>query len=184
MKITKSNLQDVFKCKQESKETLILKGYKEIKSFFVDNSGFGSETESALTPANFLKELESLLNEYPQGVYCFLTDCGQFQVYITAFIKGKKPLQSKRIAPNTLEIFKDNQRVIRFWNTDILIFNQDNTKVKVFNGGYFTSTTKDRLNKFLPSFKVYQHKREWYLTKGAFKPKQDIKFFEGIELSV
>ena len=118
----------------------------------------GQEGESALTQNGLIKELTDILKDNPQ-VYTFITNCGQFQVYIGVFIKAKKPFQSKRICPNTLEIIKDGQRVIRFWNTDILIFSKDNQSVKVFNGGYFTPTTKDRLNKFLP-YRVYQHKRE------------------------
>jgi hypothetical protein len=87
MKITQDNIQDVFKCKQKDKENLISKGYKEVREFFVDSSGMGAEDESALTPRQFVVGLSALLKIYPNGIHCFITDVGQFQLYVTAFIK-------------------------------------------------------------------------------------------------
>lgn len=69
--------KEVFKCKKTSKD---IKGYELVQEFFVDNSGFGSESEPALTPAMFLREVKA-------GYYYGITNIGQFQVYIGEFKK-------------------------------------------------------------------------------------------------
>ena len=184
MKITLYKINDVFNSPKKSIDTLKLQGYELVKEFFVDNSGWGSESEPALTINRFINELSELLKDYPQGLYSFITDCGQFQIYIGCFIKTKNKT-SKKIAYNTIEyINQENQKTIRFHDTDILIFNKINNTVKVFNNGYYTLTTKERINRFLPAYQLYQRHHEWYFTKGQFNPKEDIKFYEGIELSL
>jgi len=46
----------------------------------VDNSGFGSDDETALTPANFLAKVRA-------GFFYGIIEQGQFQVYIGEFKK-------------------------------------------------------------------------------------------------
>jgi len=58
-------------------------GFIEVNKFFVDNSGFGSEDELALTASSFLKKVK-------KDFYYAITDCGQFQVYITEYKKQKQ----------------------------------------------------------------------------------------------
>lgn len=69
--------KNVFKSPQ-TKESI--KGYTITNRFFVDNSGFGTESESALTPNQFLNNVRA-------GFYYGITSVGQFQVYITEFKK-------------------------------------------------------------------------------------------------
>ena len=60
-------------------------GYKRVNTYFVDNSGVGTESELALTFENFLKRVK-------QNLYYAIIGQGQFQVYVGEFekIKGEK----------------------------------------------------------------------------------------------
>jgi len=53
-------------------------GWVEVATFFVDNSGFGSESEPALTPQQFIGKVR-------EGYGYAVTEAGQFQVHITEF---------------------------------------------------------------------------------------------------
>lgn len=164
MKITINNMQDVFKSKQASIETLEIKGYTLVKELFCDSSGMGQESEASNTQSQTITELEIILEDNPI-VYTFLTNVGQFQVYVGVFVKGQKSFESKRIANNTLEIiYPDGRRAIRLHDTDILSF-KDN-KIVLNSGGWQTMTTKNRLNKYLPSnISVISKKSVWYVQR-------------------
>ncbi len=96
MKITTNNIQDIFKSKEASIDTLELKGYTLVKELFCDNSGIGIGDELANTRNQTILALETILKDNPT-VHTFLTNVGQFQVYLGIFLKGKKPFKSKRI---------------------------------------------------------------------------------------
>ncbi len=63
--------------------------FSELKDFFVDASGFGEEGEPALTHNQFEEKARVLLDETPESVYWAVTEVGQFQVHVTAFLKRK-----------------------------------------------------------------------------------------------
>ena len=160
-----------------------LYGYKKVNEYFVDNSGWGSENEPALTARQFLGKVK-------QGYYYGITDMGQFQVYIGEFIKDTRSRKNKlaenglvsrkKIANNTYELITTTgQRKIRIHNTDILTFDSD--KVILNSGGYQTKTTKDRLNKYLPdNIRIYQKDYQWYILKDNEK----IDFADNIEIKI
>lgn len=179
MKITASNLTDVFKSPKASVQTMELKGYQLIEEFFVDNSGLGSPSEPALTALQFQEKLSLLIEEHG-SFYTSITNQGQFQVYLGVFKKtGNK--NARKIANNTLEIIREGQRVIRFHDTDILIFDETSNTVELFNGGFFTATTKDRLNQFAGgSFLIYQRDFKWYVK--VLSTLQSFPFVEGMVL--
>ena len=58
------------------------KGFMEVKSHFVDSSGFGAEGEPALTALQFLARVKA-------GRFYGITGQGQFQVYVTEYEKIK-----------------------------------------------------------------------------------------------
>ena len=61
---------------------------REIDTFFVDSSGCGAEDEPALTFKAFLRKLKAVLDEHEgENVYAILSGVGQFQVYITLFVR-------------------------------------------------------------------------------------------------
>lgn len=58
----------------------IPKGWKEVKRYFVDSSGFGLESERALTGNQFQDNIK-------EGFGYAIVETGQFQVYIGEFEK-------------------------------------------------------------------------------------------------
>lgn len=173
MKLTLSNMQDVYKSKQVSIETMQYKGYELIENLFVDSSGFGAENELALTPSQFEKELTRIINENGGMVYATITDVGQFQIYVGMFKKsGVK--RSSRIANNTLEILdsEGNRKAIRLHDTNILIY--ENDYIILDNGGWQSKTTKERMNEYLPqSVYISQNNFTWYVNDSRDNTKKE-----------
>jgi len=68
----------------------------------------------------------------------------------------------RKLENNTYE-YNDNEGLkVRLHDTDILSFVGDN--VTLSTGGYYTNTTKARLNKYLPmGFSIYQKDFQWYI---------------------
>jgi len=62
--------------------------------------------------------------------------------------------------------------IIRFYDTDIVIIKPDNT-YELYNGGYFSPTTKARINDYTPT-SVRQKNFKWFI--------DDIEFFDGIQI--
>ena len=58
----------------------IPKGWEKVNTYFVDNSGFGSENEPALTFGQFLTKVR-------KGFDYAIGEVGQFQVYIYEYKK-------------------------------------------------------------------------------------------------
>ena len=163
-------------------------GYKVTDVYFVDNSGFGTSGEMALTASQFLAKVKS-------GRYYAITGQGQFQVYITEYekIAGSRKalykelgiLKSKLVRRNTrLTEYVDGRRTLRLHATDIITWKPDGVII-LNSGGYRTHTTKKRLNEFLgwytPEGKIhiYQKNFKWYVVNG----ETTIDFVDGMELT-
>jgi len=83
-----------------------------------------------------------------------------------SMVHGKTKQKARKIGNNTYaEIERDNSVSIRLHGTAVVRF-YPNGLVKLNSGGWRTSTTKNRINKYSP-VKVYQKKYEWYLQDGA-----------------
>lgn len=160
-------------------------GYELVETFFVDNSGFGSESESALTFSNFLNKVKA-------GYFYGITGQGQFQVYIGEFKKIAKPraeilseqgiLSSKLVKNNTrLTIYKNGDKVLRLHNTDIIKW--IGNKIILNSGGWNTLTTRARFNQFLPEgLRVIRKKGETFILSTRNYCDEVLAFFDGIEL--
>ena len=170
MRITSANIQDVFKSEKASLETLELKGYKLIQEFFVDNSGLESE-RGLIT--SFVSGVEKILVDNP-SIYSFITNCGQFQVYVGIFKKVKRSAEGvKKIAPNTLRIENEGGYSIRLYDTDIISVNLQNNTCILNSGGFNTVTTRARISQFLPcDGSFYQKKGKWYIDKKEVKENE------------
>lgn len=57
---------------------------------------------------------------------------------------------------------------VRLHDTDILTF-KPNSDVVLDSGGWRTSATKDRLNKYLDNFSIFQDKKIWYVANDKKK---------------
>ena len=173
--------EGVFSCPASTKK---VKGYTLVNSYFVDNSGFGSEDEPTLTPANFLAKVKA-------GFFYGIIEQGQFQVYIGEFKKIAKPrakilaeqgITSSKLISKSCRITKYNNGdfIVRLYSTDIITIRGN--KIILNSGGYKTLTTKARLNEFLAdhNIRVWQEKHNWYIDDRG--TKRD--FFDGIELKL
>lgn len=80
---------------------------------------------------------------------------------------GRNPSKGRPLERNTrIELVRPGVIGVRFWNTIILTVDKKNTYT-LFNGGYFTKTTKDRLNSYSP-LRVTQEKGVWYVGESVF----------------
>jgi hypothetical protein len=94
-----------------------------------------------------------------------------------AGITYDKEPRPKLIANNTVQYYRDGQKIIRLHSTDIMVYSKDGKTVKLYTGGWLTVTTKDRLNRFSPGRgAIFSDRGTWYMTRG-------VPFFEGIELN-
>lgn len=83
-----------------------------------------------------------------------------------AMVHGKTNRKSRKIGNNTYaEIEYDDSVSIILHGTTVVRF-YPNGLVKLNSGGWQTSTTKDRINKYSP-VKVYQKNFQWFLTHGT-----------------
>jgi hypothetical protein len=174
MKITQNNIKDIYKCKQANHDILTLKGYQEVETLFVDSSGLGQENEPALTANQFESKLAILLAEH-KSLYAFITNAGQFQVYITLYKKTGKS-QVEKIALNTYKIPTATGYKIQYYNT--VIVEKKNGKTILNSGGYQTKTTKERINEVIAPSYISQKNFNWFINKNGEK----IPFCDGITI--
>lgn len=155
-------------------------GYELVNTYFVDNSGFGDNSEPALPFNRFLDKVKA-------DFYYAIREAGQFQVYIGEYrkVNRKKICQDLGIANSKLISkscrvinYINGNKTIKLYATDILQF--IGNKIILNTGGYKTVTTKARINQFLPNnIRVYQKNRQWFIDKAG----QKLEFFDGIELT-
>jgi hypothetical protein len=162
-------------------------GYELIQNFFVDNSGFGSDDEPALTFSNFLTKVKA-------GYFYGIRDVGQFQVNIGEFKKIAKPraeilaeqgiVSSKLIKNNTrLTIYKNGDKVLRLHSTDIIKW--QGNKIILNSGGWDTMTTRARFNEFLPDrISIFRKKGVTYIKNSLKYPDEITEFSDGIEINL
>ncbi|NDH09423.1 MAG: hypothetical protein EBY16_07410 [Gammaproteobacteria bacterium] len=81
-------------------------------------------------------------------------------------VKGKGNKNTRKVGNNTYaEILSDGSVGIMLHSTYVVKIHPDNSAT-LNTGGWYTSTTKDRINKYSP-VRVYQRKGEWYLNNGT-----------------
>ena len=84
---------------------------------------------------------------------------------------------------NTVEYTKDNFRFIRLYKTDVLTFCGNKT-VTLNTGGFYTDTTKRRINVLQDIVRVYQAGYCWYVKTVKAKDNKVYKFHNGITFDV
>jgi hypothetical protein len=155
-------------------------GYKLVKAYFVDNSGFCSNDEVAITFYRFLEQVKS-------GYYYGIQEVGQFQVYIGEYKKVNRAeiyvnegiIKSKLISKSCrVTNYKNGDFSVTLYTTEIL--RKKANKIILNAENWRTVTTKRRINEFLPQgIFLYQKDRKWYIDNRGVK----LEFFDGIELT-
>lgn len=81
-------------------------------------------------------------------------------------VRGKRGVMRRKVGNNTYaEILPDGSVGIMLHSTYVVKIHPDNSAT-LNTGGWYTSTTKDRINQYSP-VRVYQRKGEWYLDDGT-----------------
>lgn len=81
-------------------------------------------------------------------------------------MEGVDCVWSRIVENNTVEYgTKEGDKVVRLHLTDIVIF-KGNGDVVLNSGGWRTVTTKDRMNKLLDGWHVWQESGVWYVERG------------------
>jgi len=84
----------------------------------------------------------------------------------TKMVLGKRNRGERKVGNNTYAyILLDGSVAIELHGTKVVIIHPDDS-VTLNSGGYRTSTTKKRINKYSP-MKVYQKNYTWYLDNGT-----------------
>jgi hypothetical protein len=158
-------------------------GYELVNTYFVDNSGFGSEDEPALTFNRFLDKVKG-------GYYYGIKEVGQFQVYIVEYkkltrqeIKINNPdiVSSKKVKNNTrLTVYTNGDKVLRLHSTDIIKW--QGNKIILNTGGWDTVTTRSRFNEFLSGYGIAVYRKKGK-TKVYDTKQGERDFIDGIEIS-
>jgi hypothetical protein len=96
-------------------------------------------------------------------------------------VNGKTSRQSRKVGNNTYaEILPNGSVGIMLHSTYVVTIHEDNTYT-LRNGGWYSPTTKDRMNKYLPAgVSVIQRKGEWYVKKTIRDFANVIPYEEGV----
>jgi len=82
-----------------------------------------------------------------------------------SMVRGKTNRDTRKVCNNTYaEILPDGSVGIMLHSTYVVKIHPDNSAT-LNTGGWYSSTTKDRMNKYSP-VRVYQRKGQWYLESG------------------
>ena len=93
----------------------------------------------------------------------------------TKMVLGERNRSQRKVGNNTYAYIEyDGSVSIELHNTKVVVF-YPNGLVKLSTGGWTTSTTKDRINKYSP-VKVHQRKFDWYITLNG----KEFPFIEGM----
>jgi len=106
-----------------------------------------------------------------------------YQKAETLLAKARNPEAGKPIANNTRLYRRDGGNIaVRLHNTDIIIYRPDGA-VSLNTGGWYTVTTKARINEYAPGC-VYSDKGTWYYSpSGARWSASDaVPFQDGITI--
>jgi len=84
----------------------------------------------------------------------------------TKMVLGKRNRSQRKIGNNTYAYIQtDGSVAIELHGTNVVVIYPDDS-VMLNSGGWRTSTTKDRINKYSP-VRVYQKNYEWFLQDGT-----------------
>jgi len=90
---------------------------------------------------------------------------------------ARNKANGKPIANNTRLFDRGEYIAVRLHSTDVLNI-YPNGKYKVYTGGYYSTTTKERINRFSP-VRVYQQSWAWYTWQPALPDEPSELFIDG-----
>jgi hypothetical protein len=84
--------------------------------------------------------------------------------------------QRRKVQNNTYLERRDDDIAVRLHDTDVVVWHPDGS-VTLDTGGWYTVTTKDRMNGYCPA-RVWSNRGRWMVTWGG----RDVPFADGITL--
>jgi len=107
-----------------------------------------------------------------------MMECGNSYKDLKNYIAGGSSKTVRKIDNNTVARMSGDDIVIMFQYTDICIVYPNNSR-RLYTGGWYTHTTKDRFNKLLPwPFSVFQKAGTWYIRNHI--TKEQWNFTDGV----
>lgn len=108
----------------------------------------------------------------------------QYNPIVDLYAVSSRPKKyHKGVATKIAE--SDRYVTVRYHGTDIITIDKYGRSVTLNVNGYFTYTTKKRMNQVLDDFgipmRVYQHRYDWYVYIGK---KALVRFASGITLDI
>ena len=89
--------------------------------------------------------------------------------------------ESRKVGNNTyLKRRDENTIAVMLHSTDVVTMTPD--YVELNTGGWYTVTTKERINRYVPFNNVFSEKGRWYVGKH-YPVKEATPFFDGIRIS-
>lgn len=93
-------------------------------------------------------------------------------------VRGKTNRDRRKVGNNTYaEILPDGSVGVTLHNTCVVRIHEDGSYT-LSNGGWPTTTTKDRINKYCP-YRVFQKNYEWFVSVGG----ATVPFYSGMNIS-
>lgn len=88
---------------------------------------------------------------------------------LSDFSTEREITSTKKVGNNTVRIdFKDGGYIIRYHHTDIIDV-LPNGDILVYNGGWNTNTTRDKLNEFFPRDKLSNFTINFFIREGGIR---------------
>jgi len=97
-----------------------------------------------------------------------------------SMVRGKRNANRRKVGNNTYaEILSDGSVGIMLHSTYVVKIHENNLYT-LNTGGWYTPTTKDRINQFCPA-RVSQRKGEWYVSRRcADGCRNEFPFIDGM----
>lgn len=95
-------------------------------------------------------------------------------------------MDRRKVANNTYAIRRDDDTIaIRLHETDVVTVTRDN-RVRLETGGWYTVTTKERINRYIPGWTAYSDRGTWYVRHYAagWENSEAVRFFDGITIDL
>ena len=78
-------------------------------------------------------------------------------------------------------VFFEGKTIVNLYNTNVLVIDQVNQKLKLNSGGWRTNHTKNCINDHLPSqLRLFQKNFDWFIET----PEQTLEFEDNMEISL
>ncbi len=155
-------------------------GYKIVKSSWL--TGDWSDAPRNHSESEVKHFIDNLEKEHGKVYVVFTPTSNVFNTSYDVLVETDEPKpKHKKVALHTYRMEYADGWGIRYHATEVIRYNSKNNTYTIDTGGWFTKTTKERINKYLPNpYYVYQKNFLFYL----HTPTGDVEFKEPLTIGV